>query len=56
MLASPLRRSRETAAERFERELACVDLAGFAWGKYAHERDASVPASVEQRLEGKVNA
>ena len=56
MLGSPLRRSKETAAARFERELACVDLAGFAWGRYAHERDARVPAAAEPRLEGKVNA
>jgi len=56
ILSSPLRRSRDTAAERFEHELACVDLAGFAWGKYAHERDARVPAAPEPRLERKVNA
>ena len=56
MLASPLRRNQETAAERFERELACVDLAGFAWGKHVYERDHVAPASAEPRLERKVNA
>ncbi len=59
---SVLPNARESAApaegnggERFERELACVDLAGFAWGSTSTSATRSLRQSAEPRLERKVN-
>jgi glucosyl-dolichyl phosphate glucuronosyltransferase len=44
MFASVVARERAQDAERFERELACWDLAGFFWGKHFHRVERLAPA------------